>query len=103
MYMMMLVLDDPDKLDTVLDAWREAPFYSDRERAALAWAESLTKVYDDHVPDELFEELQKQFSEQEIIDLTMAVITINSYNRLNIAFRTPAGTYEPGQFAVQMK
>lgn len=86
-----------------LDAWREAPFYSDRERAALAWAESLTKVYEEHASDELFEELQKQFSEQEIIDLTMAVITINSYNRLNIAFRTPAGTYEPGQFAVQMK
>jgi len=87
----------------VLDAWREAPFYSDRERAALSWAEAVTKVTDGHVPDETYEEVRKQFSEQEVIDLTMAVITINCYNRINIAFRTTAGTYEPGQFAVQAK
>lgn len=84
----------------VLDAWREAPFYSDRERAALAWAEAITKVTEGHVPDEIYEEARKQFSEQELIDLTMAVITINCYNRINIAFRTKAGTYQPGQFAV---
>jgi len=87
----------------VLDAWREAPFYSDRERAALSWAEAVTKITDGHVPDETYEEVRKQFSEQEVIDLTMAVITINCYNRINIAFRTTAGTYEPGQFAVQAK
>ena len=85
----------------VLDAWCEAPFYSDRERAALAWAESVTNITEGHVPDEVYEEAREQFSEQELIDLTMAVITINCYNRINIAFRTTAGTYVPGQFAVQ--
>src|SRR3982751_3997404 len=57
----------------VMDAWRETPFYTERERAALAWAESLTKITEGHVPDEVFEEVKKQFSEQEIIDLTLAV------------------------------
>ncbi len=79
----------------VLDAWREAPFYSERERAALAWAEAVTKITEGHVPDEVFEEVRKQFSEEELIDLTVAVTTINSWNRLSIAFRTEAGTYEP--------
>ena len=82
----------------VLDAWREAPFYSDRERAALGWAEAVNEC---DVPDEVYEEAREQFSEEELIDLTMAVVTINSYNRINIAFRTPAGTYQVGQFAVQ--
>jgi len=85
----------------VMDAWREAPFYSERERAALAWAEAVTKLTDAHIPDETYEEARKQFSEQELIDLTMAIITINSYNRINVAFRTEAGTYVPGQFAGQ--
>jgi AhpD family alkylhydroperoxidase len=83
----------------VLDAWREAPFYTDRERAALAWAEAVTKINSGNVPDEVYEEVQKEFSEQEIIDLTIAVITINSYNRINIAFRPPVGNYQPGQYA----
>ena len=83
----------------VLDAWREAPFYTDRERAALTWAEAVTLVTEGHVPDEVYEEAKKQFSEQELIDLTLAVTTINSWNRLNIAFRTEAGTYQPGQWA----
>lgn len=86
----------------VLDAWREAPFYTDWERAALAWAEAVTLVTEGHVPDEVYEEAKKQFSEQELIDLTFAVATINSWNRLNIAFRTEAGTYQPGQFAAFM-
>ena len=85
----------------VLDAWREAPFYSERERAALAWAEAVTKVTDDHVPDEIYQEAQEQFSEEEMIDLTLAVITINSYNRINIAFRTTAGTYQPASHEVR--
>lgn len=84
----------------VLDAWREAPFYTDRERAALAWTEAVTKVSETHVPDEIYEEAQKQFSEEELIDLTLAVIAVNSYNRINIAFRAKAGTYVPGQHAV---
>ncbi len=79
----------------VLDAWRDAPFYTERERAALAWAEAVTKC---DVPDEIYNQTRKQFSESELIDLTMAVIAINSYNRINIAFRTTAGTYTPGQF-----
>jgi AhpD family alkylhydroperoxidase len=81
-------------------AWREAPFYSERERAALAWAEAVTKLKDGNVPDEVYEEARRQFSEEELIDLTMAVTTINTYNRINIAFKTPAGDYQPGQWEV---
>jgi AhpD family alkylhydroperoxidase len=81
-----------------LDAWRETPFYTDRERAALEWAEALTLVTEGHVPDEAFNIVKEQFSEKEIIDLTMAVVTINSWNRISIAFRTTPGTYQPGQF-----
>jgi AhpD family alkylhydroperoxidase len=81
-----------------LDAWREAPFYSDRERAALAWAEAVTKLTNGNVPDEVYETARKQFSEEELIDLTLAVTAINTYNRINIAFRPPVGTYVVGQF-----
>jgi AhpD family alkylhydroperoxidase len=81
-----------------LDAWRDAPYYTDRERAALAWAESVTNVQEGHVPDEVYEQARTQFSEEELIDLTLGIATINSANRLNIAFRTTAGNYEPGQF-----
>ena len=81
-------------------AWREAPFYSERERAALAWAEAVTKLTNGNVPDEVYEEARRQFSEEELIDLTVAVTTINTYNRINIAFKTPAGDYQPGQWEV---
>jgi AhpD family alkylhydroperoxidase len=81
-----------------LAAWREAPFYTERERAALAWAESVTLVGETHVPDEIFETARKVFSEPELIDLTMAIVAINGWNRLNIAFRTEAGGYQPGMF-----
>ena len=80
----------------LLDAWRETPFYSNRERAALAWAESLTKIKDGSVSDEVYSAAYKQFSEQEMVDLTLAVTTINTYNRINIAFRVQGGSYEPG-------
>ena len=83
----------------LLDAWRESTFYTERERAAFAWAEAVTFVTNGHVSDEIYEAARKQFSEEELVDLTFAVTTINTWNRLNIAFRTPAGTYEPGQFA----
>ena len=83
----------------VLDAWQEAPFYSERERAALLWAESLTKITEGHVPDEVYEEVRAEFSEEELIDLTLAVTTINSWNRISIAFRTEAGTYQPPSIA----
>jgi AhpD family alkylhydroperoxidase len=85
----------------VLDAWREAPFYTERERAALAWAEALTKINKGQVDEAIYNEALQQFSEEELIDLTFAIITINGYNRVNIAFPNPAavGTYTPGQFA----
>lgn len=85
----------------MLDAWQEAQVYTARERAALAWAEALTKITEGHVPDEVYETAREQFSEEELIDLTLAVTTTNTYNRINIAFRTPAGTYFVGQHAVQ--
>lgn len=81
----------------MLDAWREAPMYTERERAALAWAEALTQIKGGQVADAIYDEVKQQFSEAEIIDLTFAVITINGYNRINIAFRPPAGTYQVGQ------
>jgi len=83
----------------MLDAWREASLYTPRERAALAWAEAVTKLEKNNVPDDVYEEALDQFSEEELVDLTMAVIAINSYNRINIAFRTPGGDYVPGQHA----
>ncbi|MGN7786896.1 carboxymuconolactone decarboxylase family protein [Niabella sp. 22666] len=83
----------------VLDAWREAPFYSDKERAALAWAEALTRLNDTLVPDDIYNEAAGQFSEEELIDLTLAVTTINTYNRFNIAFGAAVGTYQVGQFS----
>jgi len=78
-----------------LNAWREAPFYTDRERAALAWTEAVTLVTEGHVPDDVFEEAQSQFSEEELVNLTTAIVAINGWNRLNIAFRVPAGSYQP--------
>jgi AhpD family alkylhydroperoxidase len=80
-----------------LDAWRETPFYTDRERAALAWAEAVTNITDGHVPDEVYEEARLYFSEKELADLTLAVVAINGWNRLNIAFRTVPGTYQPAK------
>jgi AhpD family alkylhydroperoxidase len=80
-----------------LDAWRETPYYTDRERAALAWAEAVTHITEGHAPDELFEEARQHFSQQELADLTLAVATINSWNRISIAFRVVPGTYQPPQ------
>jgi AhpD family alkylhydroperoxidase len=85
----------------MLDAWRESPFYSDRERAALAWAEAVTLVTEGHVPDEVFEDARKQFSEAELANLTLAVVAINGWNRLNIAFRTVPGSYQPAAAQAQ--
>jgi AhpD family alkylhydroperoxidase len=79
----------------LLNAWRESPFYTERERGALAWAEAVTLIKNGDVPDDVYEEVRKHFSEKELVDLTLAITTINSWNRLNIAFRTEAGSYEP--------
>ncbi|MGB6308850.1 MAG: carboxymuconolactone decarboxylase family protein [Steroidobacteraceae bacterium] len=81
-----------------LDAWRETPFFDERERAALQWTEAVTRVAESHVPDEVYERVRRHFSEQEVIDLTFAITNINAWNRLNVAFRTPAGDYRPGMY-----
>jgi len=78
-----------------LDAWRETPFFSDRERAALEWTESITHLAETHVPDEVYERVQQQFSETDLVSLTLAAVTINAWNRFAVAFRAPAGTYKP--------
>ena len=84
-----------------LNAWRETPFYSERERAALAWTESLTLVSETHVPDETFEEVKKHFSEAEIVALTLAIVAINGWNRIAISLRVVPGTYQPKANAMQ--
>ena len=82
-----------------LSAWREAPYYSARERAALEWTESLTLVAETHVPDDVYERVREQFSEDELAHLSLAVVAINGWNRLNVAARTVAGGYVPGSLA----
>ena len=84
----------------VLPAWRETSFYSARERAALAWCEALTQLpaHDQSVPDALYEEARAQFDEKELVDLTLLVTLINSWNRINIAARPEVGDYRPGMF-----
>jgi AhpD family alkylhydroperoxidase len=77
-----------------LNAWREAPFYTDRERAALAWTEAVTAL-DGHVPDAVYDEVRPHFTEKELTDLTWAVVAINGWNRMAISFRTVPGTYKP--------
>src|SRR6266581_1475013 len=78
-----------------LDAWSETPFYTDRERAALAWTEAVTLIHDGHTPDHVYEEARKHFKDDELVNLTMAIVTINSWNRLSIAFRAVPGSYQP--------
>jgi AhpD family alkylhydroperoxidase len=77
----------------LLDAWEESPFYSDRERAALAWCETVTCITEGHVPDEVYDKARTQFSEKELVNLTLAIVAINGANRLNIAFRTVPGSH----------
>jgi AhpD family alkylhydroperoxidase len=80
-----------------LNAWRESPYYTDRERAALAWAEAVTVITEGFVPDQVYDVARSQFSERELVDLTMAIVAINGWNRLSVSFRTPAGGYKPGE------
>ena len=82
----------------LLDAWRETPLYSERERAALEWTEAVTRVADSYVPDEVFAAAREHFSEEELVNLTIAVIATNGWNRLMIAFRSEVGEYRPGMF-----
>jgi AhpD family alkylhydroperoxidase len=83
----------------LLDAWRESPFYTERERAALAWAEAVTLVTEGHVPVEVYEQARAQFGEEELVNLTLAVVAINGWNRLSIAFRVTPGGYQPSSHA----
>ena len=78
-----------------LSAWRETTFYSERERAALEWTEAVTLVSQTHVPDEVYEQTRKHFSEKELLDLTFALVAINSWNRLAVSLRAIPGTYQP--------
>jgi AhpD family alkylhydroperoxidase len=85
----------------LLNAWRESPIYSERERAALAWTEAVTLVAENQVPDEVYGQARKQFSEEELVNLTIALVAINGANRLNIAFRTVPGSYQVRQRAAE--
>ena len=78
-----------------LMAWRESPYYTERERAALAWTEAVTLIADSHVPDELYEQVRQSFNETELANLTFALVAINGWNRLAISLRTEPGTYQP--------
>lgn len=78
-----------------LSVWRETPFYTERERAALLWTEALTLISETHVPNEIYEQVRPHFSEKELVDLTLAIVLINGWNRFAISFRDVPGTYEP--------
>jgi AhpD family alkylhydroperoxidase len=82
-----------ERIDGVV-VWRETPFYSERERAALEWAEAVTLVAVDHVPDEIFERTRKHFSDDELVNLTLAISMINTWNRFSVAFRAVPGEYQ---------
>jgi AhpD family alkylhydroperoxidase len=79
-----------------IPVWRETPFFTPRERAALAWTESVTEVARTGVPDDAYEQARAEFSESELVALTMAIITINGWTRLAVSFRTEPGSYPPG-------
>src|SRR5882757_896738 len=78
-----------------LNAWRETPFFSERERAALEWTEHVTRIADSHAPDDVYQRVSTQFDEAELVALTMGINVINSWNRLSISFRPPVGSYQP--------
>jgi AhpD family alkylhydroperoxidase len=78
-----------------LDAWREAPYYTARERAALAWTEALTLIAQTHAPAEVYAEVAREFKPEEVVNLTLAIVTINGWNRLAIGFRAEPGKYQP--------
>lgn len=80
-----------------LSAWSETPFFTERERAALLWTEKLTLISVDRVPDDVFEQVRQQFSEEELANLTLVITTINAWNRFAISFRDEPGHYKPKQ------
>ena len=82
-----------------LAAWHETPFYTERERAALTWTDAVTRVGETHVPDADFAAARAQFSEAELVDLTMVIVTINAWNRIAVSFRQEVGSYQPREAA----
>jgi AhpD family alkylhydroperoxidase len=96
------VLDETDQRMYSLDAWRESPYYTDRERAALAYAEAVTFVANGHVGDAVYDEARAHLTETEVADLTLAVASINAWNRLSIAARLTPGTYQPAALATAL-
>ncbi len=78
-----------------LDVWRETPFYSEKERAALAWTEAITNIQIGHAPEAVYQELSRNFSEEERVNITLAITTINAWNRIAIGFRLVPGSYQP--------
>lgn len=80
----------------LLSAWWETSIYTDRERAALRWAEAVTRLEQQRVPDEIYEQARRHFTEQELVALTLLIVEINGWNRFSIAFQRPAGNYQPG-------
>ncbi len=94
----LLAMGETTQRLLLLDGWRETELYTDRERAAFAWAEAITRLNNREVPDDVYEEASEIFSEEELTELTFATMVINSYNRFNIAFRITGGSYVPGMF-----
>ena len=88
--------DETEQRLYAISVWRETPFYTERERAALAWTEAVTLISVDHVPDDVYDLARQHFTEKELVDLTLAIVAINAWNRLAIAFRTVPGTFELG-------
>jgi AhpD family alkylhydroperoxidase len=93
------VLGETEQRMYSLDAWRECPYYSDRERAALEWTEAVTNVAQGHVPDAVYDEVKRHFDEKELGDLTLAIAGINAWNRLSVAARLAPGNYKPADVA----
>ena len=89
------LLGETEQRIYALTAWEETPFYTERERAALAWTEALTNIQQGHAPDAVYEAVAAQFSEAELVNLTLAITTINAWNRISIGFRVVPGSYQP--------
>jgi AhpD family alkylhydroperoxidase len=89
------IKDETEQRIYALDAWRETPFFSEKERAALAWTEALTNIQQGHAPEAVYQELSRHFNEAERVNLTLAITTINAWNRIAIGFRVVPGSYQP--------
>src|SRR5262245_224100 len=96
------VLGETEQRMYSLDAWRECPYYSDRERAALEWTEAVTEIANGHAPDRVYDDVRQHFNEKELADLTLAIAAINSWSRLSIAARLAPGNYNPAEAAAAL-